>query len=84
LSRRQIKRVWRRYQDEGDAGPVHRGCGRPSAWRKSPALRVQVLEFCADQCNVNFGPTLLVEHLARRDPRARPTSERMPPNRPTK
>ena len=27
LSYRQSKRVWRRYQDQGDAGLVHRGRG---------------------------------------------------------
>jgi hypothetical protein len=31
---RQSKRIWRRYQDEGDAGLVHRLRGQPSARRK--------------------------------------------------
>jgi hypothetical protein len=30
LSYRQTKRVWRRYQDDGDAGLVHRLRGKPA------------------------------------------------------
>lgn len=30
LSYRQGKRIWRRYQDEGDAGLMHRLRGKPS------------------------------------------------------
>ena len=33
---RQSKRIWRRYQDAGDAGLVHRLRGQPSARRKPP------------------------------------------------
>jgi hypothetical protein len=36
---RQSKRIWRRYQDAGDEGLVHRLRGKPSAWRKPPELR---------------------------------------------
>ena len=39
LCYRQTKRVWRRYQEEGDAGLVHRLRGRPSARRKASAVR---------------------------------------------
>ena len=34
---RQSKRIWKRYQADGDAGLVHRLRGQPSARRKSPA-----------------------------------------------
>ena len=34
VSYRQSKRLWRRYQDEGDAGLVHGLRGKPSARRK--------------------------------------------------
>ena len=34
VSYRQSKRIWRRYQDEGDAGLMHRLRGQPSARRK--------------------------------------------------
>ena len=43
LSYRQTRRVWRRYQAEGDAGLVHRARGRPSPRRTSPALRARIL-----------------------------------------
>jgi len=60
---RQGKRIWRRYQDEGDAGLVHRLRGKPSARRKPAALREQVLALCAEQRYEGFGPTLLAEQL---------------------
>ena len=43
LSYRQTRRVWRRYQAQGDAGLVHRARGRPSPRRTSPALRARCL-----------------------------------------
>ena len=65
LGYRQSKRVWRRYQAEGDAGLVHRLRGKPSARRKPPALRAQVLARCAEERYADFGPTLMAEHLDR-------------------
>ena len=47
LSYRQAKRVWRRYQDQGDAGLVHRLRGKPGLLHKPLPLRVQVLARCA-------------------------------------
>ena len=64
LSYRQTKRVWRRYQAEGDAGLVHRLRGRPSARRKPAALRARVLARYAEERYADFGPTLMAEHLA--------------------
>ena len=58
LSYRQTKRVWRRYQAEGDAGLVHRLRGRPSARRKPPALRALALARYAEERYEDFGPTL--------------------------
>ena len=63
LCYRQSKRIWRRYQDNGDAGLVHRLRGKPSPRRKPPELRVQVLALCAEERYVGFGPTLMAEHL---------------------
>jgi len=60
---RQSKRIWRRYQDDGDAGLVHRLRGKPSARRKPQALRTQVLALCAEERYAGFGPTLMAEHL---------------------
>ena len=46
---RQSKRIWRRYQDDGDAGLVHRLRGQPSARRKPPELRAQALALYAEE-----------------------------------
>jgi hypothetical protein len=62
---RQSKRIWRRYQDQGDAGLVHRLRGQPSARRKPPALRAQVLAQYEEERYADFGPTLMAEHLAK-------------------
>jgi hypothetical protein len=60
LGYRQTKRIWRRYQAEGDGGLIHRLHGRAGLRRKAPAARAQVLARYAD-----FGPTLLAEELAK-------------------
>ena len=65
VSYRQAKRVWRRYQDEGDAGLVHRLRGKPGLRHKALTLRVQVLVRCAEERYADFGPTLLAEELAK-------------------
>jgi hypothetical protein len=65
LSYRQTKRVWRRYQAQGDAGLVHRLRGRPSPRRKPPAMRAQVLGWYEEERYADFGPTLMAEHLGR-------------------
>ncbi|MFZ1919990.1 MAG: ISNCY family transposase [Terriglobales bacterium] len=62
---RQSKRVWRRYQDAGDAGLVHRLRGQPSARRKPPELRAQALARYAEERYADFGPTLMAEQLAK-------------------
>ena len=65
LGYRQAKRVWRRYQDEGDAGLVHRLRGKPGLRCKPPPLRAQVLARCAEERYADFGPTLMAEELAK-------------------
>jgi hypothetical protein len=62
---RQSKRIWKRYQADGDAGLVHRLRGKPSARRKPPELRAQVLARYAEERYADFGPTLMAEHLAK-------------------
>jgi len=64
VSYRQSKRIWRRCQAEGDVGLVHRLRGRPSARRKPPTLRAQVLARYQEERYADFGPTLMAEHLA--------------------
>jgi transposase len=63
LCYRQAKRVWRRYQNEGDAGLVHRLRGKPGLRCKPAALRTEVLKLCAEERYEDFGPTLMVEEL---------------------
>ena len=65
LGYRQAKRLWRRYQDEGDAGLIHRLRGRAGLRRKAPAVRAQVLARYAEERYADFGPTLLAEELAK-------------------
>ena len=65
LGYRQAKRLWRRYQDEGDAGLIHRLRGQAGLRRKAPAVRAQVLARYAEERYADFGPTLLAEELAK-------------------
>ncbi len=46
---RQSKRIWKRYQADGDAGLVHRLRGQPGARRKPPELRAQALARYAEE-----------------------------------
>jgi len=65
LSYRQCKRVWKRYQQHGDAGLVHRLRGRPSTHRKPDTQRTQALALYRAHYD-DFGPTLAAETLAKR------------------
>ncbi len=60
---RQMKRVWGRYQAEGDAGLVHRLRGRPSNRQGDARLRKRVLSRYAKQYG-DYGPTLAAGSLA--------------------
>jgi len=62
---RQSKRIWKRYQTDGDAGLVHRLRGQPSARRKPPELRALALARYAEERYADFGPTLMAEQLAK-------------------
>jgi hypothetical protein len=62
VSYRQAKRIWCRYQEDGDAGLVHQSRGRPGRRRKPEALRAKVLARYA-QRYPDFGPTLAAEKL---------------------
>jgi hypothetical protein len=60
---RQSKRIYKRYQADGDAGLVHRLRGKVSARRKPPELRALALARYAEERYSDFGPTLMAEHL---------------------
>ncbi len=64
LSYRQLKRVWRRYGQQGDAGLVHQGRGRSSNRQADPEVRERIIQRY-EQRYADFGPTLAAEHLER-------------------
>ncbi len=67
LSYRQIKRLWRRYGDRGDAGLVHGLRGRSSNNASSAdARRDQALGLYREHYR-GFGPTLAAEQMLLRD-----------------
>jgi hypothetical protein len=63
MSYRQVKRVWRRYREEGAGGLVHRGRGRGSNRSKGEEVRERCVEAYRGRL-VGFGPTLAAEKLA--------------------
>ena len=65
LSTRQVRRLRRRLDAEGDQAVVHRLRGRPSNHRLDPAVRQQVLD-AYRRDYPDFGPTLACEKLAER------------------
>lgn len=62
LSTRQVKRLVRRYREDGAAGLVSRRRGRPSNRAIAPAVREQVLALVCDRYP-DFGPTFAHEKL---------------------
>jgi hypothetical protein len=63
LSYRQAKRVWSRYQLQGDAGLVHKARGQPGKRAKPEELKARILARY-DERYPDFGPTLAAEYLA--------------------
>lgn len=71
LSYRQVKRLWRVYQQAGAAGLKHEHAGKPSNRTKPKEFRRKVLGLVAKKYSgreeERFGPTLAAEHLAEED-----------------
>jgi len=71
LSYRQVKRLWRRYRQEGAGRMQHGNAGRPSHHAKPAVFREQVLRLIRAKYSggleERFGPTLASEHLAEED-----------------
>jgi transposase len=65
LTPRQVRRIQRRLEAEGDAGVVHRLRGRPSNRQADGSLREQAVAVYREQL-ADFGPTLASETLAER------------------
>jgi len=63
LSRRQIRRIWRRFRSKGVKGLAHASRGRPSNRATEIETRGRVLEICRGGLE-GFGPTLAAEKLA--------------------
>lgn len=63
LSYRQTKRIWGRYQAQGDRGLVHAARGKPGKRAKPAELRARILTRY-DKRYPDFGPTLAAEYLA--------------------
>jgi transposase len=64
LGYRQMKRVWKRYKDQGDAGLMHQGRGRRSNRRIGAQFQKKVLDRYEERYP-DFGPTLACEYLAK-------------------
>jgi transposase len=71
LSYRQVKRLWRRYQQVGGKGLKHGNAGRSSNHGTPMKLRRRVLNLIKRKYSGSeqerFGPTLAAEHLAEED-----------------
>jgi transposase-like protein len=65
LTDRQIRRLLRRVEQEGDRGLVHRGRGKPSNRRIPEKVKTHVLRLYETRYE-DFGPTLAAEKLAER------------------
>lgn len=62
LSERQVYRLMRRYQSEGDAGLIHRLRGKPSNRGQRHSIRQHVVGLYRQQYG-DYGPTLFAEQL---------------------
>ena len=66
ISYRQTKRIWSRYQSEGDAGLVHRLRGRAPNRHSPEETKQQALALYRKQY-ADYGPTLAAECLEKED-----------------
>jgi hypothetical protein len=64
VSVRQIRRIKRRWGQEGDGGVIHRGRGRRSNHAHREKFRLKVMERVKEKYT-GYGPTLAVEALRR-------------------
>jgi transposase len=66
LSERQVRRLVKRYREEGDVGLIHRSRGRASNRKTPTRIRQRVVKRLRESYE-GFGPTLASEKLAERD-----------------
>lgn len=62
MSSRQMKRVWRRYREEGTLGLVSRRRGKPSPNRRPEKLRKRAMNMIREKYT-DYGPTLASEKM---------------------
>ena len=62
LSVRQVKRLWKAYQEKGAEGLVNKSRGKPSHNRLDEAVKRQALDLILERYQ-DFGPTLAREKL---------------------
>lgn len=62
----QFYRIKRRFHEEGDAGLVHRACGRPSNFSYAPMVRNTVLDLYRRKYP-DYWPTYFAERLEVKD-----------------
>jgi len=65
LSERQVRRIQRKLETEGDAAIIHKLRGRPSNRRIAPAYRKKVIEHYRMEL-AGFGPTFAAEKIAQK------------------
>ena len=63
LKYRHLRRLYKRYREQGDRGLVHQGRGRPSNRAHAAEFKVSVLTRYQERYP-DFGPTLAAEKLA--------------------
>ena len=67
VSYRQVKRLWKRYREEGPEGLQHRSAGRKSNRARPKKFREKVLRLVRKKYSgeegKRFGPTLAAQHL---------------------
>lgn len=62
LSERQVKRLWKAYQEQGAAGLVNKSRGKPSHNQLNAELRQRAMNLILEKYR-DFGPTLATEKL---------------------
>lgn len=65
LSVRQVKRLWRAYQEHGTEGLVNKSRGKPSHNQLNAEVKQQALDLILEHYR-DFGPTLATEKLVER------------------
>jgi transposase len=66
ISYRQTKRIWKRYQKEGDAGLCHKSRGKKPCNTYSTGFKAKIIRLYSEKY-LGFGPTFAAEKLLEDD-----------------